>query len=395
MVATGMRDARVVVLGAGPSGSVAAAMLARRGFRTLLVDRGVDPRPGVGECLPPGIRPQLEKAGVWDAFLRAGHVPSTGIRSLWGGPEAADRDFVLSAYGAGWHVDRARFDAMMRESALRSGAESLTCMALRNVARTPSGWRLELATDSGNRHVECSFVVDATGRASAFARRVGARRRSLDQLVGMAGYFSPAANTQPIEAILLVEAVENGWWYTAPLPDGKLIAVFLADSDYVQERKLSQADRWLAQLRATMQQSRRIKVHGGMLDGGIRVMPAESSFLDRVAGENWIAAGDAAAAFDPLSSRGISSAVSGGLRAAHAVAAQIGGEQSCEMGNNGQAIVIYADEIRREYAEYLAHREIYYGIERRWPTAEFWKTRHTQPARRTTAKNTAATGALA
>ncbi len=383
----------VVVLGAGPSGSAAAAALARRGFRTVLAGRGGDLRPGIGECLPPGIHPQLEKAGVWDAFLRAGHTPSAGIRSLWGAAQAADRDFVLSPYGAGWHVDRARFDAMMRESALRCGAQSLDCTALRSATRTGAGWRLELASDAGERRVECSFVVDATGRASAFARRVGANRRSLDRLVGAAGYFSPAAGGRSIEAILLVEAVENGWWYTAPLPDGKLIAVLLTDSTQVQVGKLSQADRWLAQLRATTQQRLRIEAHGGTLMEDIRIMPAESSFLDRVAGEGWIAVGDAAAAFDPLSSQGIASAVSGGLRAAQAVAAYLGDESHGEKGDGGRAMTAYADDIRREYAEYLAHREIYYGIERRWPAAEFWQARHAPTARKFSRNEPAAMGA--
>src|SRR5882724_3457694 len=88
----------IVVLGSGPSGAAAAAELARRGLRTALVGRTVDLRPNVGECLPPGIRPQLEKAGVWEAFLHAGHTPSAGIRSVWGSPEPADRDFILSPY---------------------------------------------------------------------------------------------------------------------------------------------------------------------------------------------------------------------------------------------------------------------------------------------------------
>src|SRR5271154_4073596 len=116
------RSRAVVVLGAGPCGSAAAAELARRGWPTVLVGRTCDRRPNIGECLPPGIRPQLEKAGVWEEFLHAGHTLSLGIRSAWGSQTLADRDFLLSPYGAGWHVDRARFDAMMRASALRSGA---------------------------------------------------------------------------------------------------------------------------------------------------------------------------------------------------------------------------------------------------------------------------------
>lgn len=373
MADCGMREhARVVVLGAGPSGSASAAELARRGWPTLLVGRSCDHRPNIGECLPPGIRPTLEKAGVWEAFLRAGHTPSVGIRSSWGSDELADRDFLLSPYGAGWHIDRPRFDAMMRGSALCSGAEGLECLALRDVEPTAEGWRIKLSTDSGDRRVDTPFVIDATGRASVFARRVGAKRVAMDRLVGAAGYFSFRAPSSMMEPVLLLEAAENGWWYTAPLPEGKLIAVFLTDADFIQREKLTQPDRWMAQLSSTVEQSRRIQKHGLSLEGEIRIVPAESSFLDRVAGDGWLAAGDAAASFDPLSAEGITSAINSGLNAADAAAAWLDGDEN--------ALVTYADRVRRSYAEYLTHRSVYYRIERRWLSSEFWRTRHVLPS---------------
>jgi len=382
MADCGMRErARVVVLGAGPSGSAAAAELARRGWPTLLVGRSCDRRPNIGECLPPGIRPTLEKVGVWEAFLRAGHTPSVGIRSSWGSHELADRDFLLSPYGAGWHIDRARFDAMMRGSALCSGAEWLESLALRDVEPTQEGWRIKLSTDSGDRRVDTPFVIDATGRASVFARRVGAKRVAMDRLVGAAGYFSFRAPPSMMEPVLLLEAAENGWWYTAPLPEGKLIAVFLTDADFIQREKLMQPDRWMAELVSTDEQSRRIREHDLSLDGEIRIVQAESSFLDRVAGDAWVAAGDAAASFDPLSAQGITSAINSGLDAAHAAAAWLSGD--------AKAPVAYADHVRRGYAEYLTNRSVYYRIERRWQNGEFWKTRQALPsvfsARRTSA----------
>jgi flavin-dependent dehydrogenase len=373
MADCGMRErARVVVLGAGPSGSAAAAELARRGWPTLLVGRSCDHRPNIGECLPPGIRPTLEKAGVWEAFLRAGHTPSVGVRSSWGSHELADRDFILSPYGAGWHIDRTRFDAMMRDSALRSGAEWLECLALRNVEPAAEGWRINLSTDSGDRRIDTPFVIDATGRANVFARRVGAKRIAMDRLVGAAGYFSFDETSSLMEPVLLLEAAENGWWYTAPLPEGKLIAVFLTDADFIQREKLTQPDRWMAQLASTDEQSRRIQKHGLSLEGEIRIVPAESSFLDRVAGDGWLAAGDAAASFDPLSAQGITSAINSGLDAAHAAAAWLSGDQ--------KALIAYADRVRRSYAEYLTHRSVYYQIERRWLNGDFWKTRHALPS---------------
>jgi flavin-dependent dehydrogenase len=357
----------VIVLGAGPGGSVTASVLARQGWRTALAGR-VDARPNVGECLPPGVRPLLEKAGVWEEFLRSGHVPSVGIRSIWGSPERADRDFLLSPYYQGWHIDRSRFDAMCRDGAARSGAESIACLALKAADRVPEGWQVTLSTPDGDRAIAARLVVDATGRASAFARRTGAKRRSLDQLGGVAGYFALPKGSPSADALLLVEAVESGWWYTAPLPGGKLIAVLMTDTVRIQREGLKQTEKWVAALHQTIHQWQRIRRCGGTLLDGPRILQADSSFLDRIVGDHWLAAGDAAAAFDPLSSQGILSAIGSGFDAARTVAAWLRGDE--------QAPRVYAREARRKYAEYLAHRTLYYRLEQRWPESPFWKSRH-------------------
>ncbi|MDZ4800179.1 MAG: tryptophan 7-halogenase [Bryobacteraceae bacterium] len=361
----------VVVLGAGPCGSAAAAGLARRGLPTALVGRPAGERPNVGECLPAGIQPQLEKAGVWDEFLRAGHTSSAGIRSVWGSPEAFDRDFLMSPYSVGWHIDRARFDEMMIRSASRNGAEAVECSAIRNVVKTASGWRIHLSTGSGERVLNGGVVIDATGRSSVFARRLGVKRILLDRLTGVAGYFTPRDGGPTIEPVLLLEAVEHGWWYTAPLPENRMIAVFLTDASHVQAEALTQPDCWLRSLHQTVHQRHRIEAHGGTLEAVIRILPAESSYLEQIAGDGWLAAGDAATAFDPLSSQGIISAISAGLDAAGTAAAWLAGDTKAPQA--------YAAVARRKYAEYLAHRQIYYGIERRWPDSRFWNARRVPP----------------
>jgi hypothetical protein len=77
-------------------------------------------------------------------------------------------------------------------------------------------------------------------------------------------------------------------------------------------------------------------------------------------------------AFDPLSSQGITAAIASGLDAGLTSAAWLKGDE--------RAPVDYAQRMRRAYAEYLAHRSVYYRIERRWPESDFWKIRHATAA---------------
>jgi len=84
-------------------------------------------------------------------------------------------------------------------------------------------------------------------------------------------------------------------------------------------------------------------------------------------GDDWIACGEAAASFDPLSSMGIGYALASGIQAARIAAATLAGD--------GNAAALYATDVRRHYDAYLTKRRAYYAIEQRWPESAFWKRR--------------------
>lgn len=95
---------------------------------------------------------------------------------------------------------------------------------------------------------------------------------------------------------------------------------------------------------------------------------AGSARLARPAGDGWIAAGDAAISYDPLSSHGILNALHTGTEAGHAVAAALDGDAS--------AIPGYAEHVDAVYATYLHHLHAYYAAETRWSDHPFWARRH-------------------
>ncbi|MGC2697329.1 MAG: tryptophan 7-halogenase, partial [Candidatus Angelobacter sp.] len=85
------------------------------------------------------------------------------------------------------------------------------------------------------------------------------------------------------------------------------------------------------------------------------------------AGDHWLAAGDAASTFDPLSSQGIMKAMRSALRAAQAIVRHLRGR--------GTALAQYAELVEREYDRYLDARAAYYRLEQRWPDSPFWQQR--------------------
>jgi len=98
------------------------------------------------------------------------------------------------------------------------------------------------------------------------------------------------------------------------------------------------------------------------------VVPATSSRLDRATGDGWVAVGDAAMAFDPLSSKGLTHALASGIRAGEALDYALAG--------NATALDAYGSSASDAFREYSRQRTIYYGRERRWPRSVFWRRRH-------------------
>jgi 2-polyprenyl-6-methoxyphenol hydroxylase-like FAD-dependent oxidoreductase len=230
-----------VVAGGGPAGAAAALVLARAGRSVLLAEA----RPGgfkVGESLPPGVRPLLRDLGVLERFERDRHLPAHGTSAAWGGGEPRGVDFIFDPNGQGWHVDRGRFDALLRDAAREAGAQVREGLALQDLRRErAAAWKVRLGCGgtagagsaayrgTGAIEARCRAIVDATGRRPAMPRRVGARRHRLDRLVAM--YAVVRAAGGDVDARTLVEAVPGGWWYTALVPDDRRVVAFLTDGD--------------------------------------------------------------------------------------------------------------------------------------------------------------------
>lgn len=356
-------------MGGGSAGASTAIALAKSGAVVLLVERRAGCRVTFGESLPPSVRPLLHQLGIWDAFLATEPRPCYGNRSAWGGDgRVVAYDFILDRNGHGWHIDRGSFEAMLQAAAVRAGAGLLRGTRIDEIDRDAGGqWRVQLSGPGGQSVAAASFVVDASGRAATFGRRQGSRRQRFDRLVASTAFLDRAGG-RSCEGVTLVEAVPEGWWYSAPVPDGRLAVAFFTDADLEAARLARTENGWWSLLSASRSTRERIEECGTRLTETPRIVAAGSSVLGRVTGDGWLAVGDAAATHDPLSSHGIGAALDGGLRAASAVLAHLDGDVDM--------LTRYAAQLFEAYARYLLLWRSSYAEERRWPDAPFWRRRH-------------------
>ena len=346
----------VAIIGGGPAGAATALML-RKQFPRLqvaIIERGCYDRVRIGESLQPVARPLLQQLAVWDAFLAENHLPAYGSRAAWGTATPHDNEYLFQTHGNGWHLDRCRFDAFLARCAEEAGVVLLCETRLTSrVSGSPGAWRLSLDGAHGPITMDANFVVDASGRGATFARGRGARKAVHDRLIGTWHYFEQSS----CDSYTLVEAVADGWWYSAKLPDGRLVVSLMSD----QGKR-----NWMEALAQTQLTAARIGKAQRVGQQG--VTPAYSQCLQEVAGPGWMAVGDAAATLDPLSSQGIFKALRSGIFAAYSLGDHLVGKAG--------GLKRFQQYVHQEYRAYLNTRTQYYRRERRWADQPFWRNRH-------------------
>jgi flavin-dependent dehydrogenase len=322
----------VAIVGAGPAGC-AVALALDPGLSCVVIDPLGVGSIGVGETLPPGVQPLLERLGVWSAFLEQQHTPAYGTAACWGSAQIEDHPFLFHPVGCGWHLDRGRFDALLR-------------------SRVPlrKGRGLELADGI---EVRPRFVVDATGRAMAIARARGAECVAWDRGVAR---FARYSRPELVDTTTLIEAVPEGWWYSATVPGsdsdnpGNLIVASFCDPEHPATLGPETARR-IAGARPIQQWQ----------------CSARAQAATQVHGDDWLAVGDSSLAADPLSSQGISQALAMGIAAGEAISRHLGGDSS--------GLARYADSVAALRRQFLVARRDTYRRELRFTDSPFWRCR--------------------
>jgi flavin-dependent dehydrogenase len=346
----------VAVLGAGPAGAIAALQLARAGLSVQIIGRRLQRRPRIAETLSPEGRSELAVAGLWDRLPRGVAVPCPVVVSAWERAEPTWRSFITNPYGCAWHVDRGRFDTWLVSEAEAAGAVLVTA-AVTGIRRTDCHWAFDVRRADGEGcAAKADFLVVATGRCG-FAASLGGRER-IDALCLIGGLSEPMTDAGDS---LLVEAVPDGWWYSAPTTDGRMFAGWMTDATLTADKRCREAMS-TALAHAPLTRARLANPPEACCVG------VASLAMTPCAGEGWIAVGDAALARDPISGEGLACAVRSAREGAGTILNALGGDSSAwhAASIRGAAAV----------AQYRNQKAVAYkAAQHRWPAERFWARR--------------------
>ncbi len=352
----------VLVVGGGPSGAVAARTAQLGGLQTMVIEKKASAQWKIGETLALQAKPLLQSLGLLDSFIRAGHLTSPGNCTSWGSSQLVTKDFIYNPIGNAWQLDRKSFEKMLLEAARVAGASIRFDSVIGNARFSCGRWEIDV---SGEK-LQPRWVVDATGRGAFFARRLGTPLLKEDKLVSIFAIMERQEDTDN-DARTYVEACPDGWWYTALVPSGLRTVSFQSDADLVRGQQW-RSNSWLKQkISKTLHLSPLLANRGYHLHGSVRSTPANSARLKQYFGQGWLAVGDAAQSYDPLSGQGIWFALLSGQKAGESLLAFF--------NDQSDGLEDYAELLETCWVHFTTQQRISYAAETRWPTLPFWKRR--------------------
>jgi flavin-dependent dehydrogenase len=315
----------VVVIGGGPAGSTAAALLAKRGYRVIALEKARHPRFHIGESLLPMNLPIFERLGVHDKVRRLGLYKrgadfesqnAQGYHTF-----AFDRPLGASPPHA-YQVFRQDFDQMLYQHARECGAdaregEEAVAIEQRHARDT----RVQVRTDGGRTYqIQARYLIDASGRDALLAGKRHMRRKNPDhQSAAIFGHFRGALMRPGEDAgNISMYRFGHGWMWMIPLRDGVMSVGAVCWPDYLKQRKGRTVDFLIETLKQNPRLWERLK-DAQLISDEVRVTGNYSYDARTMGGPGWILVGDAFAFLDPVFSTGVYLAMSGAEQAAQLV----------------------------------------------------------------------------
>jgi flavin-dependent dehydrogenase len=298
------------------------------------------------------------------------YIQNLGMQSYWGSEQVHIVDHLRNPVGLSKSLDRKAFEAYLRASAIKRGVQCVWPTKLYRSTFEDHKWNVMTKSDDHKeQHIQATFVIDATGRQSHFAKSLGIKRLHIDKLIAC---WATLPNKEE-NKMSTIAATENGWWYSAVVPNNKRILAFQTDSDLIDRSAIKDLD-------AFIKLSKGNKQINHILENNVDeicfqgTVAANSTRLEHVIGQQWAALGDAAISFDPLSSQGMFNAMASALQLKKLLIASDVIHNSTP-AKEAQFQGTYTQQINSIWDQYLYHKNLFYKAEMRWTEHPFWKRR--------------------
>jgi flavin-dependent dehydrogenase len=374
-----MSLAKVLVVGGGPAGSIAALTLNKLGHEVELYERSVFPRYRIGESLLPGTMSLLYRLGLQEKINAAGFIKKPSATFLWGQDQAPWTFSFSTPHVADWvfdhaiQVKREEFDALLLKEAQDRGVRVYSGTAVRDVdVSSPDEVRLSVEGPEVSGTVRGDYLVDASGSTSILVKKLGLRRfDDFYRSLAVWSYFKcPDPFTGDLKGTTYSITFEDGWVWMIPLKgDVYSVGIVVDQSKSTEIQQKGQAQFF----KDTLSKCRRamdILGDAEMVDE-VRIVRDWSYDTTTYSAGRFFLAGDAACFTDPLFSQGVHLAAQSAVSAAAAIdRLQTHPDEADSIHQwYGKAY----GETYEQYHEFLASFYTFASFTE--PSSEFWRRR--------------------
>ncbi|MDU9389524.1 NAD(P)/FAD-dependent oxidoreductase [Pseudomonas sp. zfem002] len=329
---TELQQRQVLVIGAGPSGAIAAALLKRQGHDVLIIERQRFPRFSIGESLLSHCIDFVEEAGMLDALLAAGFQLKNGAAFAWG--EAYSAFDFGETFSKGrpttFQVQRARFDQLLADQAALQGVEIRYEEEIVGADFERERPQVQVRRPDGSEYlVEAQFVLDASGYGRVLPRLLDLEAPSsfpvrqavfthIEDRIDHPGFDR--------DKILITTHPEHRdiWFWTIPFSDGRCSLGVVAAAEHYDHAP-DDLDACLKGFVAQTPSLSKVLEHA-VWDTPARTIGGYSANVKTLHGPGFALLGNAAEFLDPVFSSGVTIAMRSASMAAGVLHRQLQGE---------------------------------------------------------------------
>lgn len=320
-----MEQTEVLIVGAGPSGAVAAGLLRKQGRQVLVIEKESFPRFSIGESLLPQSMAYIEEAGMLQDVVEAGFQYKNGAAFAKGEQrtEFDFRDKFSPGWGTTYQVQRGDFDKVLADAAAKAGAEVRYRHAVTAVDVSGEQPEVSVTSPEGEEYaVRARFLLDASGFARILPRLLQLERPSDFPVRG--ALFTHIedgiahGDMDRSKILISVHPVHHEvWFWTIPFSNGRCSQGVVATPEYLTRYEGSEVERLRAIIAETP--SLAYVLRNAVWDTPGRSITGYAANVTALWGRGYALLGNAGEFLDPVFSSGVTIAVTSASLAARCI----------------------------------------------------------------------------
>lgn len=324
-----MSQSSILIIGGGPSGSIAAIRLAKLGYLVQIVEKTHFPRFVIGESLLPKCNAILDEVGILDTVTNHGFIIKRGVGFT--AEDGAHQTIHFcnnlgQKHNATFQVKREEFDTLLLQQAQAAGAK--VSFGEEVIGYDSESKKATLKSDTGTRELACDFVMDASGYGRVLPRLLGLDMPSgLKQrkavFARVEGYQRREGNEEGYIDVF-IHGDNEAWIWAIPFSDGQTSVGVVCEESFYVRHGMDEAAFLDHILQTNKQASKRFQGYKKINEAGS--IGGYSAAVSKMYGQGYVLTGNATEFLDPVFSSGVTLALESGHKAAELIHRELGGE---------------------------------------------------------------------